>query len=192
MYSSRKGQGSDHSLQNTIAVLPAARGEGVKKMKNEDALKKFLVEQGELSEDESNEVVIKKEWDSYYSEYRFDVYGDEYLVMDDGRAYSTAFHEISQTLWAFNTDFILDHLKDEIKYGNDPVDLDELKACVDLAKEKLCEGANAIIHALIDDLEAFVDDAIAADGRGHFISSYDGEEHEVTVDGETYYIYRIS
>ena len=163
-----------------------------KKMKNEDALKKFLIEQGEFSEDEINEAVIKKEWDNYYSEYRFDVYGDEYLVMDDDRAYATAYQEISQLLWAFNTDFILDHLKDDIKYGDDPVDLDELKASIDLVKGKLCEGANAIIHALIDDLEEFVDDAIAADGRGHFISSYDGEEHEVTVDGETYYIYRLS
>ena len=162
-----------------------------KKMKDEDALKKFLVEQGELSEDEINEAVIKKEWDSYYSEYRFDVYGDEYLVMDDDRAYATAYHEISQLLWAFNTDFILDHLKDEIQYGDDPVDLNELRAGIDLVKEKLCEGANAIIHALIDDLEEFLDDAIAADGRGHFISPYDGKEHEVTVDGETYYIYRL-
>ena len=161
-------------------------------MKNEDALKKFLVEQGELSEDEINDVVIKKEWDSCYSEYRFDVCGDEYLVMDDGRAYATAYQEISRLLWAFNTDFILDHLKDDIKYGDDPVDLDELKAGIDLVKERLCEGANAIIRALIEDLEDFVDDAIAADGRGHFISSYDGEEHEVTVDGETYYIYRLS
>ena len=161
-------------------------------MKLEDALKKFLVEQGEFSEDEINEVVIGKNYDSYYTEYMFDVYGDEYLVMDDGHAYAAAFHEISQLLWAFNTDFILDHLKDEIKYGDHPVDLDELKAGIDLVKEKLCEGANAIIHALIDDLEAFVDDAIAADGRGHFISLYDGEEHEVTVDGETYYIYRLS
>ena len=161
-------------------------------MKNEDALKKFLVEQGEFSEDEINDAVIKKEWDSYYNEYRFDVYGDEYLVMDDNRAYATAFHEISQLLWAFNTDFILDHLKDDIKYGDAPVDLGELKKALKALQENLCEGANAIIHALIDDLEAFVDDAIAADGRGHFISSYDGEEHEVTVDGETYYIYRLS
>ena len=160
-------------------------------MKNEDALKKFLVEQGEFSEDEINEAVIKKEWDSYYNEYRFDVNGDEYLVMDDNRAYATAYHEISQSLWAFNTDFIIDHLKDNIKYGDNPVDLDVLKEGLKALQEKLCEGANAIIHALIDDLEDFVDDAIAADGRGNFISSYDGEEHEVTVDGETYYIYRL-
>ena len=161
-------------------------------MKNEDALKKFLAEQGEFSEDEINEVVIKKEWDSYYNEYRFDVYGDEYIATDDDRAYATAFREISRSLWAFNTDFILDHLKDEIKFGDYSVDLGELKKALKALQEKLCEGANAIIHALIDDLNEFVEDAIAADGRGHFISPYDGEEHEVTVDGETYYIYRLS
>lgn len=161
-------------------------------MKNEDALKKFLVQQGEFSEDEINEVVVTKDWDSYYSEYRFDVYGDEYLVLDDDRADATAFHEISQELWAFNVDFIVDHLKDEIKYGSYPVDLSELKAALGVMQEKLCEGANAIIYALIDDLEEFVGDAIAADGRGNFISSYNCEEHEVTVDGETYYIYRLS
>lgn len=161
-------------------------------MKNEDALKKFLVQQGEFSEDEINEVIIKKEWDSYYSEYRFDVYGDEYLVLDDDRAYATAFHEISQELWAFNDDFIIAHLKNDIKYGSYPVDLSELRAALGVMREKLCEGANTIIYALIDDLEEFVEDAIAADGRGNFISSYNCEEHEVTVDGKTYYIYRLS
>ena len=30
------------------------------------------------------------------------------------------------------------------------------------------------------------------DGRGHTLSSYDGEENEETVDGETYYIYRTN
>lgn len=161
-------------------------------MKNEDALKKFLVEQGEFSEDEINEAVIKKEWDSYYNEYRFDVYGDDFLVLNDDRAYETAFHEISQELWAFNDDFIVDHIKDDIKYGSYPVDLSELKAALGVMQKKLCECANAIIYALIDDLEEFVKDAIAADGRGHFISSYNCEEHEVAVDGETYYIYRLS
>lgn len=161
-------------------------------MKNEDALKKFLVQQGEFSEDEINEVVIKKEWGSYYSEYRFDVYGDEYLVLDDDRAYATAFREISQCLWGFRPDFIVEHLKPDIVYYDYPVDLNDLRLAIRAVQERLCEGANAIIHALIDDLNEFVEDAIAADGRGHFISSYDGVEHEVTVDGETYYIYRLS
>jgi len=28
------------------------------------------------------------------------------------------------------------------------------------------------------------------DGRAHFLSSYDGEENEVNVNGNTYYVYR--
>lgn len=30
------------------------------------------------------------------------------------------------------------------------------------------------------------------DGRGHCLSSYDGEEHEIKVDGEWFYIYRTN
>jgi hypothetical protein len=30
------------------------------------------------------------------------------------------------------------------------------------------------------------------DGRGHSLSTYDGEENEETVDGETFYIYRTN
>lgn len=30
------------------------------------------------------------------------------------------------------------------------------------------------------------------DGRGHSLNHYDGSEEEETVDGETYYIYRIN
>lgn len=30
------------------------------------------------------------------------------------------------------------------------------------------------------------------DGRGHALSSYDGEEHEVQVDGEWFFLYRVN
>jgi hypothetical protein len=30
------------------------------------------------------------------------------------------------------------------------------------------------------------------DGRGHSLSSYDGKEHDYSIDGETYYIYRTN
>jgi hypothetical protein len=43
---------------------------------------------------------------------------------------------------------------------------------------------------MIDDLDHFIEDAIRADGRGHFLSRYNGEENEETVGGVTYYIYR--
>lgn len=41
------------------------------------------------------------------------------------------------------------------------------------------------------DREAWKRDA-RHDGRGHALSPYDGDEHDVKVDGETYYIYRGS
>jgi hypothetical protein len=36
------------------------------------------------------------------------------------------------------------------------------------------------------------EDALAADGYGHTLSSYDGEEHEACIDGEYYYVYRVN
>jgi hypothetical protein len=40
------------------------------------------------------------------------------------------------------------------------------------------------------DYRLFFKDAILADGRGHFLSSYDGEETEIKVGKTWFYIYR--
>lgn len=48
---------------------------------------------------------------------------------------------------------------------------------------------NEHILLLIDDLDDFVEEAIRLDGRGHFLSSYDGAEIELE-DG--YFAYRIN
>ena len=42
------------------------------------------------------------------------------------------------------------------------------------------------------DRDAFIQGAIDADGRGHGLAGYDGDEREVQFDGEWYYIYRIN
>lgn len=158
----------------------------------EVALKKFIAQRDGCTEDDMKSVTVDRYYSNCYSEYRYETCGEEFYVLEDERAYALAFRLIEAELWAFTTDFIAEHLKHDIVYCEHPVNLDDLRLAIRAAQERLCEGANALILALIDDLEEFVDDAIAADGRGHFISSYDGEEHEVTVDGETYYIYRIS
>ena len=158
----------------------------------EVALKKYIAQRDGYTEDDMKSVTVDRYYSSLYSEYRYEACGEEFYVLEDERAYALAFQIIKDDLWAFNADFIADHLKHDIVYCDNPVNLDDLHLAIRAVQERLCEGANAIIHALIDDLNDFVDDAIAADGRGHFISSYDGEEHEVTVDGETYYIYRLS
>jgi hypothetical protein len=51
-----------------------------------------------------------------------------------------------------------------------------------------CESSNEVITNSIKDMEEFIADAIGADGRGHFISSYDGEEEELN----GFFIYRIN
>ena len=56
---------------------------------------------------------------------------------------------------------------------------------------KLCESANELVLALIDDMDKFVSDAISSDGRGHFLSYYDGEEQEIYIEGTTFFYYRL-
>lgn len=53
------------------------------------------------------------------------------------------------------------------------------------------------IQYLIDkydllNIDAFIEFCQEVDGRGNIISSYDGIENEVEVDGITYYIYRLN
>lgn len=158
----------------------------------EVALKKIIAQRDGYAEDDMKSVTVDRYYSSPYSEYRYEACGEEFYVLEDERANALAFELIETELWAFTPDFIAEHIKHDIVYCDNPVNLDDLRLAIRVVQERLCEGANAIIRALIDDLEEFVDDAIAADGRGHFISSYDGEEHEITVDGETYYIYRLS
>jgi hypothetical protein len=42
------------------------------------------------------------------------------------------------------------------------------------------------------DADSFIRDVELSDGRGHTLASYDGEENEEKVDGEWFYIYRVS
>jgi hypothetical protein len=122
----------------------------------------------------------------------FDTYGneiaeydgddDKYMVLTDEEADQKAADYIKDSLWAFNADFIIDHSK--LPY--------EALEMVQSFQQEKCEGANETIEALIEDMDGFIEDAIGADGRGHFLSSYDGHENEETVEGITFYIYRLN
>jgi hypothetical protein len=57
---------------------------------------------------------------------------------------------------------------------------------------ELCEDANELVKAVIRDIDHFVKDAILSDGRGHFLSSYDGEENEIEHKKVMFYIYRTN
>lgn len=148
-----------------------------------------------------------------HDHYGLSVYGfgsSEYAIGADEDANQAAIDYIRDTVWAFNAGFILTEC-----------DLpSELEDAIRAFQEEKCESANDALLALVEKcckstsgsegIEAFADSAIAADGRGHFLSSYDGNENEETVstseaeqpewfyqasngnESVTLYIYRIN
>ena len=107
----------------------------------------------------------------------------DYLVLTDDEATEKAKEYILDSAWAFQYNFLCGHSKAIAEISE--------KEYTEMAG-KLCESFNKAVLAMIDDKDHFVDDAISCDGRGHFLSGYDGEENEETVKGITYYIYRIN
>ena len=147
-----------------------------------EALKHHLINDEGFTAEELAENLTVTKWDS------FEVYNREYAVFTDEEANYVTRSQILDSLWAFNSSFILEHTE---FYKHSTAEEDD--AFEDAFRElgcRLYEGANSIIKALIVDMDGFVHDAIQADGRGHFISTYDGEEIEST-DGK-YFIYRIN
>ena len=60
------------------------------------------------------------------------------------------------------------------------------------ALQEKCEGANDLILSAIKDKKYLVEDAINLDGRGHFISYYDGIEYEQYINDNFLYCYRLN
>lgn len=108
-----------------------------------------------------------------------------YLVLTDEEASERADAAVRDSLWAFNVSFLSDYV---------PAlrDAAAAKAWQEM-QGKLCENAGPLAEALLGDkLDDAVAGAVTADGRGHFLSGYDGAENSVTVDGATFYIYRTN
>ena len=109
---------------------------------------------------------------------------DGYIVLTDEEADKKAKEYILDSVWAFNASFLS---------GETGIDQEVFEA---IQNNGRCESNNRAILSMIDDEDAFVEAAIGADGRGHFISFYNGNEHEQHVRGieeeETFYIYRIN
>ena len=143
-----------------------------------EALRQYLMSQNCDSPE------IRDILEEYDDESEFHADGEDLLIYDDEEADEAATNYIMESLWAFNADFIAHHV------NSDNVDCwDDLIKSIQSIQEQ-CEGANSAIKAMIEDLGDFVQDAISADGRGHFLNTYDGEELEFTInrkseDGET-------
>lgn len=102
---------------------------------------------------------------------------ESYLVLTDEEADKKAAEYIKDSLWAFRPSFLKSYVPEEVD-----------EEIIKIIQEK-CESANGAMLRLVgSDLEKLIEDAIAADGRGHFLSGYDGNEHEVG----NYLIYRTN
>lgn len=107
--------------------------------------------------------------------------GKEFLIGTDDEATECANERIEDSLWAFNASFLADHLGCPIE---------SVQA---IHENDQCEGNNEVFKEWLGDkLDDFKEAAIDADGRGHFIAGYDHEEHEIKIDGEIYYAYRVN
>ena len=98
----------------------------------------------------------------------------EYLVLTDEEAQTRCEEDIKQYIWAFNSSFLSFHTG---------INEDIIKSV-----QEHCEGSNDMLLNSIKDIEKFINEAIASDGRGHFISYYDGHEHEEN----DLFIYRLN
>lgn len=122
-----------------------------------------------------------------YSENRFEYGNQEYLVVNEDEREEEVKEYIRESLWAFNANFILNNSKISDQAGN------KVEKALKKMQEELCEDANELVFALLTDFDDFVEEAVSADGYGHFLSQYDGEENEVQdKEGNWYYIYRTN
>jgi len=133
---------------------------------------------------------MKDVFDSQYEENGFTIGNEEYLVLTEKEADDKAREEIERSVWAFMPNFILSHCSTYENMSN--WEYDEAKEALEKIQGHFAEGVNELIKAMIPDMDEFVEDAICADGRGHFISHYDGRENEYEVNGMTFYVYRLN
>lgn len=106
---------------------------------------------------------------------------DDYLVLTDEEADERAEDEGYETLWAFNAGFLF--------ANSSQIETDMIKRI----QKEYCESAQPIIVKMLGGekkAREIVREAVSIDGRGHFLSRYDGHEREVTHNGKTFYIYR--
>jgi predicted transcriptional regulator len=104
------------------------------------------------------------------------------IAKNEEETHKAAKEYIRDTLWSFNTEFIL-------RYNSKVNVTDTVIEAFKKMQQELCEDCNEIVLAIIDDLDEFVKDAIDCDGLGHFLSSYDGNIQyltELIMDKEDY------
>lgn len=145
-----------------------------------EALKAHLIENENFTGEEAEELTYNERFEC------FTCGSWEYKVFTEEEADKATRESILESLWAFRAEFILHHTA----FYSESTDREDEAFCraLEELQQSICEGATPIIKALIEDLDKFVEDAIFADGRGHFLSTYDGDE----LDVGDFFAYRIN
>ena len=119
--------------------------------------------------------------EGYDNEYNID--GTDYLVLTGREADDKVEEYVEEILWSFSPHFLS---------SVTGVDSSVFEAIRDNGN---CESNNEPIQSILDatntSMSEVAQEAISWDGRGHFLSQYDGRETEVYADGEYYYCYRV-
>ena len=127
------------------------------------------------AEDIKNALAADKSRETYKELPVIIINDEEYIVAEgEEEATKVARRAVEDSICYFNPSFLADH-------SDVPEEVFEFLAYK-------CFDNNEAYKSMIYDVDDFVDDAIDADGRGHFLSEYDSEEYEI---GE-YFLYRIN
>src|SRR5271157_2513924 len=130
---------------------------------------KFTYDLGSLELTQAEKTELENEFDG------------EYMVCTDETADSNAKGEILSNLWALYPEFLA-------------IETDLPAEVFSCLQEKMSENSNETIRRLVQSTcgeKSIVDAAIQADGRGHFLASYDGDEQVFTTKtGKVLYVYR--
>jgi len=112
------------------------------------------------------EINIDDVRDGDLNEYEIDE--KTYMVLTDDEANDVVKEYIIESVWSFTPYFLAKHtgIDEEI------FEVLQLRA----------EDCNDVILRSIKNIDEFIDDAVASDGRGHFLSQYDGNELELEND----------
>jgi enamine deaminase RidA (YjgF/YER057c/UK114 family) len=96
-----------------------------------------------------------------------DIDGEEWALFTDEEADKAVKSYIEESLWAFNKSFLSGQTG--------------LPEEVFSTLQQGCESSNDAILSIVEkcgDMDTLVSDAVSSDGRGHFLSPYDGHEKE--------------
>jgi hypothetical protein len=108
--------------------------------------------------------------------------GCTYAIGTEAEAEAAAAEYIKDTLWAFRPEFLCDYAPSCMR-----------AEWIEQIIGDRCESANDDVTDMVgDNLDELISDAIAVDGIGHFLMTYDGEWYEaISPAGERIVIVRV-